>query len=103
MQIRQQDHSIHVFDGIIEIIRTYDNRIVMSGVEDKKLLKLIVIHSIHRILQIWLSIIVIYLPTCYGMLDLVILIMIVLELWNRKEFKGFLLFQYNFPNVMLVF
>ena len=68
MQIRQQDHSIHMFDGIIEIRRAYDNVIVMTGVEDNKLLKLNGISS---------NIIVIYLPTCYGMLDLVILIMIV--------------------------
>ena len=40
MQIRQQDHSIHMFDGIIEISRDYDNVIVMNGVEDNKLLKL---------------------------------------------------------------
>ena len=40
MQIRQQDHSIDMFDGIIEIRRDYDNVIVMNGVEDNKLLKL---------------------------------------------------------------
>ena len=40
VQIRQQDHSIHMFDGIIEIRRAYDNAIVMTGVEDNKLLKL---------------------------------------------------------------
>ena len=40
MKIRQQDHSIHMFDGIIEIRRAYDNVIVMTGVEDNKLLKL---------------------------------------------------------------
>ena len=68
VQIRQQDHSIHMFHGIIEIRRSYDNLIVMTGVEDNKLLKLNGISS---------NIIVIYLPTCYGMLDLVILIMTV--------------------------
>ena len=41
VQIRQQNHSIHMFDGIIEIRRAYDNVIVMNGVEDNKLLKLI--------------------------------------------------------------
>ena len=40
MQIRQQNHSIHMFDGIIEIRRAYDNVVVMNGVEDNKLLKL---------------------------------------------------------------
>ena len=40
VQIRQQDHSIHMFDGIIEIRRAYDNVTVMTGVEDRKLLKL---------------------------------------------------------------
>ena len=40
MQIRQQGHPIHMFDGIIELIRDYDNAIVMNRVEDNKLLKL---------------------------------------------------------------
>ena len=40
VQIRQQEHSIHMFDGIIEIRRAYDNVVVMNGVEDNKLLKL---------------------------------------------------------------
>ena len=40
VQIRQQDHSIHMFDGIVEIRRAYGNVIVMTGVEDNKLLKL---------------------------------------------------------------
>ena len=40
VQIRQQNHSIHMFDGIIEIRRAYDNVIVMNGVEDNKLLNL---------------------------------------------------------------
>ena len=38
VQIRQQNHSIHIFDGINEIRRAYDNVIVMNGVEDNKLL-----------------------------------------------------------------
>ena len=40
VQIRQQNHSIHMFDGIIEIRRAYDNVIVMNGVEENKLLNL---------------------------------------------------------------
>ena len=39
MQIRQQGHSIHMFDDIIEIRRDYDNVIVMTGVEDEIFLK----------------------------------------------------------------
>ena len=35
---KQQYHSIHMFDGIIEIRRDYDNVIVVTGVEDNKLL-----------------------------------------------------------------
>ena len=40
MQIRQQVHPIHMFDGIIEVIRDYDNAIVMNGVENNELLNL---------------------------------------------------------------
>ena len=40
VHIRQQGHSIHVFAGIIEIRRVVDNVIVVTGVEDGKLLKL---------------------------------------------------------------
>ena len=40
MDIRQQCHSLHMFDGIIEIRRYYDNVIVMNWVEDNALLKL---------------------------------------------------------------
>jgi transposase InsO family protein len=40
VHIRQQGHSIHVFDGIIEIRRAFDHVVVMTGVEDDKLLKL---------------------------------------------------------------
>ena len=40
IQVRHQGHSIHVFDGIIEIQRTSNDVIVMTGVEEDKLLKL---------------------------------------------------------------
>jgi hypothetical protein len=40
IHIRQQGHYIHMFDGIIEIIKAYDRVIVMTGVEEDKLLKL---------------------------------------------------------------
>lgn len=40
IQIRKQWHSIHIFDGIIEIHRTPDNEIVMAGVQEDKILKL---------------------------------------------------------------
>jgi hypothetical protein len=40
IHIRQQGHSIHMFDGIIEIRKVYDQMIVMTGVEEDKLLKL---------------------------------------------------------------
>ena len=40
VHIRQQGHSIHVFDGIIEIRKAYDHVVFMTGVEDDKLLKL---------------------------------------------------------------
>ena len=40
IQIRQQGHSILIFDGKVEIRRASDNKTVMSGVEEDKLLKL---------------------------------------------------------------
>jgi hypothetical protein len=40
IHIRQQGNSIHMFDGIIEIRKAYDQVIVMTGVEEDKLLKL---------------------------------------------------------------
>ena len=40
IQVRKQGHSIHVFDGIVEIRRTSDDVVVMTGVEEDKLLKL---------------------------------------------------------------
>jgi hypothetical protein len=40
IHIRQQGHSIHMFDGVIEIRKTSDQVIVMTGVEEAKLLKL---------------------------------------------------------------
>jgi hypothetical protein len=33
IHIRHQGHSIHVFHGIIEVIRAYDHVVVMTGVE----------------------------------------------------------------------
>lgn len=38
--VKQQGHSIHMFDGIIEIHRASDHVIVMTGDEEDKLLKL---------------------------------------------------------------
>ena len=40
IHIRHQGHSIHMFDGIIEIRKAYDQVIVMTYVEEDKLLKL---------------------------------------------------------------
>ena len=40
VQIRQQGHSIHMFDEIVEIRKSFDNKIIMAGYEDGKLLKL---------------------------------------------------------------
>lgn len=40
VHIRQQGHSIHMYDGIIEIKRASDRVIIMTGVEEDKLLKL---------------------------------------------------------------
>ena len=40
VQIRQQGHSIHMFDGIVEIRKSSDNQVIMTGYEDGKLLKL---------------------------------------------------------------
>ena len=40
VHIQQQGHSIHIFDGIIEIRRTFDNKVMMIGVEDGRLLRL---------------------------------------------------------------
>ena len=39
-EIRQQGHSIHMFDGIIEIRKSSNNQVIMTGYEDGKLLKL---------------------------------------------------------------
>ena len=69
-----------MFDGIIEIIRDDDHVIVMTGVEDEKLLHLKGTYPILRILQCFHNIVVIFLPACYDMQDLVTLTMIVLEL-----------------------
>ena len=40
VQIRQQGHSIHMFDGIVEIRKSFDNKVIMIEYEDGKLLKL---------------------------------------------------------------
>ena len=40
VQIRLQGHSIHMFDGIIEIRNSSDNQVIMTRYEDGKLLKL---------------------------------------------------------------
>ena len=40
IKVRKQGNSMHVFDGIIEIRRTSDDVIVMTSVEEDKLLKL---------------------------------------------------------------
>jgi hypothetical protein len=40
VEIRQQGHSIHMFDGIVEIRKSSDNQVIMTGYEDGKLLKL---------------------------------------------------------------
>ena len=40
MHIRQQGHSIHIFDGIAKIKRASDNMVMMTGVEYGILLKL---------------------------------------------------------------
>ena len=37
--IHQQGHSIHMFNGIMEI-RSSDNKVMMTGRKDEKLLKL---------------------------------------------------------------
>jgi hypothetical protein len=40
VHIRQQGHSIHIFDGKVEIRKASDNMVVMTRVEDERLLKL---------------------------------------------------------------
>jgi hypothetical protein len=40
VHIRQQGHSIHIFDGKVEIRKAFDNIVIMIGVEDERLLKL---------------------------------------------------------------
>jgi hypothetical protein len=40
VHIRQQGHSIHMFDGKVEIRKDSDNMVVMTGIEDGRLLKL---------------------------------------------------------------
>ena len=40
VEIQQRGHSIHMFDGIVEIRKSSDNQVIMTGYEDGKLLKL---------------------------------------------------------------
>jgi hypothetical protein len=40
VHIRQQDHYVHMFDGKVEIQKDYDNMVVMTEMEDGRLLKL---------------------------------------------------------------
>ena len=40
IEIRQQGHSIHIFYAKVKIRRENDNKIVMTSVEEDKLLKL---------------------------------------------------------------
>ena len=40
VNIRQQGHSIHTFDGIVDIIKSFDNMVIMIEYEDGELLKL---------------------------------------------------------------
>ena len=39
VEIRQQCHSIHMFDGIVEIRNPSDNQAIMTGYANGKLLK----------------------------------------------------------------
>lgn len=40
MYIQQQGHFIHIFDGKVEIRKTFNNRTFMIIMEDERLLKL---------------------------------------------------------------
>jgi hypothetical protein len=40
VNIRQQGHSIYIFDAVVKIRRASDNMVMMTGVEDGRLLKL---------------------------------------------------------------
>jgi len=40
IHIRQQGHSIHIFDGKFEVRKTSDHSLVMRGIEEERLLKL---------------------------------------------------------------
>jgi hypothetical protein len=68
----QQGHSIHMFDGKVEIRRSSDNMVIMTGWEDDKLLKLkgTSAHG-HKILHTFLTMMKVHcLPVFCGMLDL---------------------------------
>lgn len=104
VHIRQQSHSIHVFDGIIEIIRVVDHVVVMTRVEDGKLLKL---KGTSSNSQNYAN-----LAQHSGNLSSILLCHAQfghinydsLKLMKRKGIQGLgLQFQDNFPNVILVF
>jgi len=40
VHIRQQGHSIHMFDGKVEVIKASDHSLVTMGIEEERLLKL---------------------------------------------------------------
>ena len=40
VHIRQQGHSIHMFDGKLEVRKASDHSLVMRGIEEERLLKL---------------------------------------------------------------
>jgi hypothetical protein len=40
VHIRQQGHSIHMFDGKVEVRKASDHSLVMTGIEEERLLKL---------------------------------------------------------------
>ena len=40
VHIRQQGHSIHMFDGKLEVRKSSDHSLVMRGIEEERLLKL---------------------------------------------------------------
>ena len=40
VHIRQQGHSIHMFDGKVEVRKASNHSLVMTGIEEERLLKL---------------------------------------------------------------
>jgi hypothetical protein len=79
VHIRQQGHTIHMFDGKVEIRRSSNNMVIMTGWEDERLLKLkgtsahghIILHTSLTMMKVHC-----HLVSC-GMLDLGTSIMIV--------------------------